>query len=300
MIYCSLGSNLGNRKKTILRAIDLLSERVGALVACSKFIETEAVGFSSENRFLNLAACFESGGKNPEDILHITEAIERELGREKKSSDGRHFDRCIDIDLLFLDGDFFQNERLTIPHPRLHLRRFVLEPLAEIAPDFVHPTLQISVKTMLKQLNRAEIVRLEEATAETTARINLLLSQLTDKAPQLSVLQVNALIQTPLTHLFVLRDEEGIIRGMATLCLCSAPTGMKAWIEDVVVEDACRGRGYGRQLIEQLCNTAFAMNAKCVLLTSRPSRIAANALYRSLGFEQRATNVYRLTNPSRL
>ncbi len=299
MIYFSLGSNLGNRKETILRAIDLLSERVGVLVACSAFVESEALGFDSENKFLNLAACFENGGKSSEEILGITESIERELGRKQKSIGGRHFDRCIDIDLLFLDQQIVDTSRLKLPHPRLQLRRFVLEPLAEIAPDFIHPTLQISVKTMLKQLNRASISRLEEATPATAERISHLLKQLTSNPPEFGVAKLTALIHTPLTHLFVLRDEEGCIQGMATLCLCSAPTGMKAWIEDVVVDSACRGRGYGRQLIEQLCNTAFAMNAKCVMLTSRPSRVAANALYRSLGFEQRETNVYRLKNPSR-
>ncbi len=340
-IYFSLGANTGDRRANLNKAIDLLSERVGVFVACSSFYETVPMGFTSENRFLNCACCFEAPYSLPletpsktgsrvnnnecpdlsiihyplsiEKLLDITEEIERELGRTQKSAGGQHFDRPIDIDLLFADDMVFQSPRLTLPHPRLHERRFVLEPLAEIAPDFIHPLLKISVKDMLNNINTnemndksdhtsckqeeksvcpAQIERLSEATPEAAEAIRHLLTQLSSTPRNFTLLHLTSLLQTPLTHLFVLRDETGKICAMATLCITHMPTGTKAWIEDLVVDSECRGCGYGRRLIEHLTTMAFAMKADAVMLTSRPSRIAANALYRSAGFQQKETNVY--------
>ncbi len=300
-VHLSLGANTGNRQETIQRAISLLTERIGACLFCSHFIETDPVGFASANRFLNAAAGFEvnsalrhAGHEEslPEALLSITESIERELGRTEKSTDGAYADRPIDIDILFLDDLVIDTGRLQIPHPRLHERRFVLEPLAEIAPTLKHPVLGMNVSELLARLNRAHIERLGEATPEAADAISRLLAQLTTTPPPFDQPRLAALVGTPLTHLFILRDEEQIIRGMATLCITAAPTGTKAWIEDVVVDAACRGRGYGRQLVDHLTTAAFAMRADKVMLTSRPSRLAANALYRSAGFEQKETNVY--------
>ncbi len=255
-------------------------------------------GEKSPSLGISSSAC-ENQNSSLEDLLSITEGIERELGRTQKSLAGQHFDRPIDIDMLFADDIVLLTPRLTLPHPRLHERRFVLEPLAEIAPGFIHPLLKISVEDMLNKLNTSEtsdtgaqIERVAEATPEIAEAVAHLLAQISSTPHDFTLLHLAALVRTPLTHLFILRDEAEKICAMATLCITQTPTGCKAWIEDVVVGSECRGRGYGRRLIEHLTATAFAMKADAVMLTSRPSRIAANALYRSTGFSQKETNVY--------
>lgn len=150
--YFSLGSNLGNRQGLISRAVRLMELRVGTLVSLSRFYETEPVGFSSEHLFLNAAAAFTSN-ISAEEILDTTQQIERELGRTQKSEGGVHYDRTVDIDLLLLDDEIIKTPRLTLPHPHLHERRFVLEPLAEIAPTLRHPLNQETITEMLQAIS---------------------------------------------------------------------------------------------------------------------------------------------------
>lgn len=149
--YFSLGSNLGNRQGLICRAVRLMELRVGTLASLSRFYETEPVGFSSDNLFLNAAAAFTTS-LSSEEILDATQAIERELGRTKKSVNGIHYDRTVDIDLLLLDDEVTESTRLTLPHPHLHERRFVLEPLAEIAPTLSHPLNRKTITEMLQAI----------------------------------------------------------------------------------------------------------------------------------------------------
>lgn len=150
--YFSLGSNLGNRQGLICRAVRLMELRVGTLARLSRFYETEPVGFSSDNLFLNAAAAFTTS-LSAEEILNTTQQTERELGRTQKSVNGIHYDRTVDIDLLLLDDEVIESPHLTLPHPHLHERRFVLEPLAEIAPTLRHPTVRTTASEMLKALN---------------------------------------------------------------------------------------------------------------------------------------------------
>ena len=132
-LYLSLGSNLGDRAENLRRAIALIGERVGKVQRISSFIETEPWGFESEHPFLN-AACLVLTTLSPLECLDATQQIERELGRRTKSSGGIYHDRPIDIDLLMYDDLQLSTPRLTLPHPHMHERDFVMIPLREIIP----------------------------------------------------------------------------------------------------------------------------------------------------------------------
>lgn len=149
--YLSLGSNLGDRLRLIQEAVAALTVEAGPVTALSSLYETEPWGFSSPHRFLNVALALETT-LSPETLLAVTQHIERDLGRTHKSVDGRYADRTIDIDLLFVGDAVLDTPALTLPHPRLHLRRFVLEPLCEIAPALLHPLLRKSVSQLLAEL----------------------------------------------------------------------------------------------------------------------------------------------------
>ena len=144
-VYLGLGSNEGDRQQLMQMAIELLSDELGNPVKLSTVIETQPVGFSSPNPFLNMVALF-STDIPPMELLEITERVERRLGRMKKTQrGGAYSDRPMDIDILIYGDRVIESERLTVPHPRMHERSFVLAPLAEIAPSLVHPTLGKSI-----------------------------------------------------------------------------------------------------------------------------------------------------------
>lgn len=291
--YFSLGSNLGNREQLIMEAVRFMGERVGQCERVSSLKETLPVGFCSDNIFLNAAVVVETT-LSPVEVLKETQQIEAELGRTHKSVSGCYTDRPIDIDILMMGDVVVNTPDLQLPHPRLHKRRFVLEPLAEIAPEAIHPVSGLTVGEMLSLLNRPTIVEAAVFSAELLEEIRSLLRELSSTPHLLSEDYLRHIITADNSRLFVLRDEENRLQGMATVCLCASPTGVKAWVEDVVVSKACRGRGYGRRLVQQCIDEARRSDAKKVMLTSRPSREAANRLYRSMGFQPRETNVYSL------
>ena len=130
-LYLSLGSNLGDRAENLRRAIALIGERVGTVQRVSSFIETEPWGFESKNRFLNAAVMVQTT-LSTEECLKQTQKIEREMGRKLKSKNGIYHDRPIDIDLLLYGDLKLSTPKLTIPHPRMHERDFVMIPLREI------------------------------------------------------------------------------------------------------------------------------------------------------------------------
>lgn len=134
--YLSLGSNLGDRHALLVQAIDLLARRVGRLVRCSSFIETEPWGFQSEHPFLNAVVLMRTD-LTPRQLLTETQDIERRLGRTHKSCQGHYADRTIDIDILLYGDLRLATPELTIPHPRMCERDFVLRPLREINPDIL-------------------------------------------------------------------------------------------------------------------------------------------------------------------
>ena len=125
------------------------------------------------------------------------------------------------------------------------------------------------------------------------ADINLLLSQLSSSHPVISQQDLLNILSASNSHLFVLLFEERII-GMATLCTYLCPTGRKAWIEDVEVDSAFRGKGLGKLLVNNIIDVVSKHGNTTLMLTSRPSRIEANHLYQSLGFKKRQTNVYKI------
>ena len=146
--YLGLGTNIGNKRRNMITAAALLAERVGDILALSGFYETEPWGFESENFFLNAAVKLKTSF-SPLELLRITQRIEKELGRAEKSS-GVYHDRIIDIDILLYE--VLQIPELTLPHPLMHERKFVMEPLAEIAPFVVHPVLKERIIDLKERL----------------------------------------------------------------------------------------------------------------------------------------------------
>ena len=135
-MYLSLGTNLGDRHENLSRAQELIDREVGTVVSASDIIETEPWGFESSNRFLNMAVKVETT-LQPLEVLHTTQEIERKLGRTQKSVNREYHDRMIDIDILLYDDLVMNTPELTIPHPLMYQREFVMKPLSQIAPELV-------------------------------------------------------------------------------------------------------------------------------------------------------------------
>lgn len=134
LIYFGIGTNLGDREANLQTALQLLNERVGEQLACSSVYRSAPQGFVSDNEFANIVAVYETDF-SPEEVLLLTQQIEREMGRTEKSVNGVYHDRVIDIDLLQARGDEAirrSGERLTLPHPRMQERDFVMIPLREV------------------------------------------------------------------------------------------------------------------------------------------------------------------------
>jgi len=142
-VYLSLGSNLGDRAANLRAAMDHLG-RVGKVAAVSSFYETEPVEVTNQPWFLNCAVKLETE-KMPKQLLTALLDIERQMGRRRDRTKGP---RVIDLDILLFGSSVIQTKGLTVPHPAMHKRRFVLEPLAEIAPDARHPVLKQTIREL--------------------------------------------------------------------------------------------------------------------------------------------------------
>ena len=149
-VYLALGTNLGDRQFNLQEARTLIAGKIGSFSAISSIYETEPWGFKSENQFLNQVVAVETD-LNPFEILNLTKEIERQIGRKEKTGDS-YQDRLIDIDLILYGGTVLNTESLQLPHPLFHKRRFVLEPLNEIAPGLVHPVLGKTVEELSEEL----------------------------------------------------------------------------------------------------------------------------------------------------
>jgi 2-amino-4-hydroxy-6-hydroxymethyldihydropteridine diphosphokinase len=148
LVYLSLGSNLGDREKYLREAISRLGE-LGVIRQVSAFYETQPVEVRGEQPwFLNCALAMETE-LTPLAFLSQVLAVEQSMGRIRREPKGP---RTIDIDIVFFANDVLDTPELTVPHPAMHQRRFVLEPLAEIAPALVHPVLQRTVRDLLDSL----------------------------------------------------------------------------------------------------------------------------------------------------
>lgn len=140
-VYLGLGTNLGDKEANLKAAIEEIRKRVGEIISLSAFYASEPWGFESENSFLNAVCCVMSVF-SPMEILSITQQIERELGRKTKSVGGIYSDRMIDIDILLYDDLQIHTPELTIPHPLMWKRDFVMIPLREIAPHITPSSFQ--------------------------------------------------------------------------------------------------------------------------------------------------------------
>jgi 2-amino-4-hydroxy-6-hydroxymethyldihydropteridine diphosphokinase len=154
LVYLSLGSNIGKRERHLRKAIHQL-QREGKVVRVSSFYETEPVEFADQAWFLNCAVSLDTV-KEPAELMADILAIEEAMGRRRIQKKGP---RTIDIDILLFGHVVIDTPELTIPHPAMANRRFVLEPLAEIAPDTAHPLLNKTIRELLHDLPAGQAVR---------------------------------------------------------------------------------------------------------------------------------------------
>ena len=147
-VYIGIGSNLGDRQKNCLRAIELLQKRGIVVTKQSSLYETEPWGYKDQPQFINMAIEGETEF-NPKELLMVLKNIESEIGREESLRWGP---RKVDLDILLFDTIILTEDSLEIPHPLLHKRDFVLKPLCEIASDIHHPLLKMSISDLLQQL----------------------------------------------------------------------------------------------------------------------------------------------------
>jgi 2-amino-4-hydroxy-6-hydroxymethyldihydropteridine diphosphokinase len=154
LVYLSLGSNVGDREAQ-LRTAQARMSTVGRVVAASSFYETEPVEFRRQPWFLNCAIAIETGN-TPQQLMSAILRIETEMGRRRIQKKGP---RSIDIDILLFADTVMESKELTIPHPAMQQRRFVLEPLAEIAPQALHPVFKKTIRELLDALPEGQIVK---------------------------------------------------------------------------------------------------------------------------------------------
>ena len=155
-VYILTGSNSGNRQQFLKYARDKINSVAGRIVFSSHIYESEPWGFESSNAFLNQVVLINSS-MTPEELLNFI--LETEAGAGRIRTGGDFEDRTLDIDILFYGNSIIETNRLVIPHPRLHLRRFTLAPLCEIAPYFIHPVFNKTNSELYERCEDHSIVR---------------------------------------------------------------------------------------------------------------------------------------------
>jgi len=166
-VILGIGTNLGDKAGNLKTALGSINENIGRVVRTSSVYETQPWGFNSEDQFLNMVAEVESELK-PSGLLGRILMIESKMGRLRNGKE--YASRLIDIDILFFEDKILDTKSLVIPHPKLHERKFVLVPLAEIAPDFIHPIFKKDVKTLLKECRDKGNIRLHDCTIQEAKR----------------------------------------------------------------------------------------------------------------------------------
>ena len=158
IVFIGIGSNLGDRVANCKKAIDEISS-IAKVVQISSLYETDPVGKEDQPEFINCVVEIETE-LSPQDLLKHLNRVEEELGRVRHEKWGP---RIIDLDIIFYDDQVIIDQNLEIPHPRAHLRRFVIEPLCEIAPEFIHPKFSISVLELLNKIeDDKRVVRISD------------------------------------------------------------------------------------------------------------------------------------------
>lgn len=155
--YLLLGSNRGNRSEMLAKARELIDEHIGNIVKSSSVYDTAPWGFDDKISFLNQVICIETS-YDPFCLLDQLLQIESYIGRIRTSKN--YSSRNIDIDILFFNDYVINDQHLVIPHPSLHLRKFTLIPMAEIAGNHIHPLFKISIEALLKECNDTKEVKL--------------------------------------------------------------------------------------------------------------------------------------------
>lgn len=158
VVYLCLGGNIGDRKKALASAVFLIRERVGEVISQSNLYETEAWGVTNQAAYLNQCICINTS-LTAEELIAALLNVEKDLGRVRDVYHA-YEPRTVDIDILFFNNLVLNANHLIIPHPRMHLRKFVLIPLMEIAPDLLHPVFDIRVKELLLQTTDNSEVKL--------------------------------------------------------------------------------------------------------------------------------------------
>ncbi|MBQ4205591.1 MAG: 2-amino-4-hydroxy-6-hydroxymethyldihydropteridine diphosphokinase [Bacteroidales bacterium] len=159
-VFVLLGSNLGDRQLLVNQACRMMEERCGKIVAKSRLYESEPWGFKSEHWFLNQVVEI-STSLSPDELMDTLLLIEKELGRDRSTPHEGYVSRPMDLDILYWgDGLIADGQHVIVPHPRLHLRRFTLLPLCDVAPDYVHPILKKTNRQLLDECQDQGVVKM--------------------------------------------------------------------------------------------------------------------------------------------
>lgn len=161
--YILFGSNMGDKASIFEQACLLINNRCGTIVVTSSAYESEPWGFESDEWFLNRLIVLETE-LSPDTVMQYLLEIEAELGRVRHPEFSGYSSRTADLDILYFGDKIIHTDRLTVPHPRLHQRRFALLPLCEVIPDFVHPIFQLTQKELLEYCtDLCQVIRVEDS-----------------------------------------------------------------------------------------------------------------------------------------
>jgi len=156
-VFIGLGGNIGNVQETFVKVIAIVEEKIGSVINQSSLYKTAPWGFKDQNDFLNKVICVNTN-LSPADVLKNLLTIELMMGRNRNANN-KNAPRTIDLDILFYDDKIIADDNLVVPHPRLHLRNFVLGPLAEIAPNYIHPVILKKIKEIAAESSDTSVVK---------------------------------------------------------------------------------------------------------------------------------------------